>query len=93
MIFKDYLESLSGEIDVYSDYEDTDSATLVWEGIRLTEYGKEKYHDILEAPLTKMSDEKILLNCSAALIEEFTYAAAGYISEAEYDRCFLWLCD
>lgn len=65
-------------------------ASFVWsEDSRIAEYGVEKYRPILEATFERCGDRCIEIHCDDwQLGKEFCLAAAGYISNSEYEKIF-----
>lgn len=65
-------------------------ASFVWdEACRLTEYGKELFHDLLASQYQVLPNGNIEIFCdNYRLGEAFCLAAAGYISQEEYDKIF-----
>ena len=65
-------------------------ASLVWdEDCQITEYGVEKYKEIMSAPYKRLDNGNIEIYCdNYKLGEEFVMAAAGYIGETEYEKIF-----
>jgi hypothetical protein len=86
----DFLKTFTGEVDLYSDEEETESVTLVWNfnEVSITEYGYCKYNQALSAPILRQAKHGLFLGCPAEPIEMFTYAAAGYISDLESKKVF-----
>lgn len=65
-------------------------ATFVWdEDTRITEYGISKYMLLMQSSYKVYNDSCLELDCEDyRLGEEFFLAAAGYISESEYNKLF-----
>lgn len=65
-------------------------ASFVWyEGCNITAYGIEKFEELMESEFTELENGNIEIHCDdERLGEQFCIAAAGYISENEYNRIF-----
>ena len=88
--FLELLES-GAELDCDLIIGDADMpATFVWnEDSRISRYGIEKYRPLMDAPIRRLPGGNIELLCDDDVLgEEFCLAAAGYISEREYNRIF-----
>ena len=88
--FLELLES-GAELDCDLIIGDADMpATFVWnEDSRISRYGIEKYRPLMDAPIRRLHNGNIELLCDDDVLgEEFCLAAAGYISEREYNRIF-----
>ena len=71
-----------GDVDMPAD--------LVWDGdLSISEYGKEMFRPVLEAPCRWLENGTLEVLCSDwKLGEQFSLAATGYIEEMEYNRIF-----
>lgn len=65
-------------------------ASFVWdEDCKITEYGIEKFKEIMDADYTELPNGNIEIHCdNDALGEIFCLAAAGYIGETEFSKMF-----
>lgn len=90
MTFLDYLHS-GEDIDAPLMIGGADMpADLVWDGAsRVMPEGIKRFQEILKAEITVHDNGCIEVHCDDdQLGEDFSLAAAGYISNAEYDRLF-----
>ena len=90
MTFLELLQS-GAEMDCDLIIGDCDMpATFVWYGdMIITEYGIQKFKPIMDAEFRRIPNGNIEIFCDDwRMGERFTLAAAGYISETEYDMIF-----
>jgi hypothetical protein len=69
-------------------------ASLVWENLRVTEYGWQRFKPIMESPYEILENGNIEIFCDDyKLGEEFARSAAGDVGIKEFDRLFEEVCD
>ena len=87
--FKDLLNS-GKELDCELIIGNVDMpATFVWEGMKITEYGIDRFKPIMKAEYEVLPNGNIEVFCDDyELGEEFVRAAAGYIRQSEFNKIF-----
>ncbi|MCQ4924872.1 hypothetical protein NE686_17350 [Tissierella carlieri] len=91
MTFLDLLKS-NLELDCDLIIGDVDMpASFVWtEEDKITDYGIQKYEEIMKSKYTILSNSNIEIHCENHILgADFCYAAAGYISSTEYEKIFV----
>lgn len=65
-------------------------ATFIWdEDSTITDYGIEKFKDLMESKFTRLLNGNIEIHCDNSKIgKDFCWAVAGYIGESESIKIF-----
>lgn len=94
MKLKDFMKGCKSDIDLFNDVVDEEGPTLVLDGFELTPAGRKKYERVLNSEVVKFHDTNygsivVVIKCPWKYINEFLWAAAGYIESSEYDKLFV----